>query len=588
MNFFRKQNKDQTVDPDEVLIDSSNLPGLDTDQFEGRLEKPISRKVFLGAGFVFAAVGLIFLFRLGDLQIIQDKTFASRSESNSLRDSVVFAQRAVIYDRNGVLLAWNEPNPNDPDVPLREYATTTGLYDLIGYVKYPSKDSSGFYYREDYLGMDGIEKYYNDTLEGQNGTQITETDAYGNIVSQSVMDLPVNGQNITLSIDSRLESAMYNAIQTTALSNHFTGGAGIMIDIHTGEVIADVSYPEYSSQVMTDGTDTAQINSYLNDPNTPLLDRASAGLYTPGSIIKPVMALGALDTGVIAPDTVIDTHGYITVPNPYDPAHPSIFRDWQNNGPLDMEKAIQESSDAYFYEVGGGYGSQPGMGIANIDKYANMFGYGQATGGFFGNSAGTVPSPEWKAANFNGAQWLLGDTYHSVIGQYGWQVTPVQVARAIAAVANNGTLVTPTILAQGQNAANAESTPKSFVHINIPMSDFDVVHQGMRLSAEMGTGDALNITSVEFAAKTGTAQLGPNNAFYNSWVAGFFPYQNPRYAFAIVMEHGLAGNLIGAPFVSRQFFDWVIANAPEYTTIPTSTPMDEAPEPTPQPLFDNN
>jgi len=271
------------------------------------------------------------------------------------------------------------------------------------------------------------------------------------------------------------------------------------------------------------------------------------------------MALGALDTGVILPTTVIDTHGYITIPNPYDPSHPSIFHDWQNNGPLDMAKAIQESSDVYFYEVGGGYQDQPGMGIANIDKYASLFGYGKAVGGLFGTVSGNIPSPAWKAVNFNGAQWTIGDTYHTVIGQYGFQVTPLQVARAIGAVANDGTLFTPTLI---KDDTSNLSTAKQ---INLPKADFDVVHQGMRQSAEMGTAAAaLNVPYVEFAGKTGTAQTGANNNFENSWIAGFWPFQDPQYVFAIVMEHAPSGTDFGSPLVSRILFDWMEKNTPQY------------------------
>jgi penicillin-binding protein 2 len=561
----KKKTQNHDIAPDEIFLDSTNLPDFDRDQFEGRIEKPISRRPVILAGVVFVIIGLIFTWRIWDLQVMQGAVFATRSANNSLHDTTVFADRGVIYDRNNVLLAWNVPNPDDQDFSKREYASTTGLADLIGYVKYPSKDSSGFYYREDYVGMDGIEKYLDSDLKGQNGTKITETDAAGQTESQSVMNPPVSGQNITLSIDSRLQSAMYSKIQDLAGQVGFSGGAGVIMNVHTGEILTEVSYPEYNSQVLTDGTDTAAIDGYFTDKATPLLNRAIAGLYTPGSIVKPIMALAALDTGTIAATTVIDTHGYITVPNPYDPAHPSIFHDWQNNGPLDMAKAIQESSDAYFYEVGGGYGSQPGMGIANIDKYAGMFGYGKPIpSSIYGGVSGTVPSPAWKASTFNGAQWLLGDTYHSVIGQYGWQVTPIQVVRAIGAVANDGTLLTPTII-KGDTSQLA-----SAIHINLPQSEFDVVHQGMRQSAEMGTGDALDVNYTEFATKTGTAQTGTTNQSYNSWIVGFWPLQDPQYSFAIVMEHGPAGSLFGAPYVSRQFFDWMYQNTPEYFSTPSS------------------
>ncbi len=568
-NLFKKNSRprriSREIDPDEIFIDSENLPQFNKFQFEGRLEKPISRRVVVITGIVFVCIGLLFSYKVWNLQIKNGGIFSKESESNSLHDTLVFSDRGVIYDRNHVLLAWNEPNPVDNDFSLRQYATSTGLANLVGYIKYPSKDSSGFYYREDYIGMDGVEKFFNDDLQGTNGTKITETDSTNHIISESVMNPPKAGSDLTLSIDSRLQSALYDNIEALATKVGFSGGAGVIMNVHTGEILTDVSYPEYNSQIMTDGTNTAAIKNILADANHPLLDRVADGLYTPGSIVKPIMALAALDTHTITADKVLYTTGSISVQSPYDPSVVYVYHDWQNNGALDMAKAIQESSDAYFYEVGGGYQDQPGMGIANIDKYAALFGYGKPVGGpeIFGTKSGTVPSPAWKASNFNGEQWLLGDTYHSVIGQYGWQVTPMQVVRAIAAVANDGTLLTPTLVKS--DSTSALSTVKN---INLPQSEFNVVHQGMRQSATLGTGAALNVTYTDFATKTGTAQTGTHNQSYNSWIVGFWPEEHPQYAFAIIMEHGPAGSLFGAPYVSRQFFDWVDAHAPEYFSSP--------------------
>ncbi len=564
-NRFKKRWWDrgtEDIDPDEIFLDSSNLPRFDTSQFEGRLEKPISRRVIFAVGIFFAMVVIAFASRLWYLEIKQGPTFAEKSELNRLRDTLVFANRGVIYDRNGVPLAWNVANPGDVDFSSRAYSTSTGLGNIIGYVKYPSKDSSGFYYREDYMGMDGVEKIFDDKLKGQNGLKITETDVGGNIKSQSVLNPPQDGEPVTLSIDSRIQSELYNVIEQTATTRGFSGGAGAIMDVTNGEIIAEATYPGYESQTFTDGTDSSRIKSYLNNKNNPLLDRASSGLYTPGSIVKPFMALGALNEGVITPDKVLYTTGSISIPNPYDPSQSTVFKDWQNQGPLDMRKAIQESSDVYFYEVGGGYQDQPGLGIANIEKYMNLFGFGQDVGSpFFGMQKGVIPSPEWKKVNFNGEQWYLGDTYHTAIGQYGFQVTPIQIVRAIGAVANYGTLLHPTIL---KGDTSMLSTAK---HIDLPKQDFDVVHDGMRQSAEKGTAVALNVPYVEFAGKTGTAQLGVNKEFVNSWVTGFFPFQSPHYSFVLLMEHGPVTNLIGAPYTSLQLFNWMDINTPEYFTL---------------------
>lgn len=559
MRFFKQPPPPlHDIDPDQIFLDSSNLPHFDQSQFEGRLEKPISRKMAWAVGIFALCVGIIFFGRVWDLQITHGAEFQKLAENNSLHPSILFAPRGVIFDRNGVPLAWNNLNPANPAVPLREYATTTGLSTILGYVKYPTKDSTGFYYRQDYVGIAGAEKFFNAELTGQNGSELTERTAAGKIISQNSIQPPQPGQNVTLSIDSRIQSEMYTSLQDIAGKIQSPGGAGLIINIHTGEVIADVSFPDYSSQIMADGTNTAAINGYLTNPAHPLLDRVTDGLYAPGSIVKPVIAMGALDTGTVSANTIIHTHGYISVPDPYNPSIIYVFHDWRNNGALDLAHAIGFSSDAYFYEVGGGYHSQKGMGIANIDKYAGIFGYGKPVpGGFFTGPAGVVPSPSWKAANYKNV-WTIGDTYFSAIGQFGWQVTPVQVLRAITAIANDGTLLTPTILAGDTSALSTAE------HLNFPQSYYNVIHYGMRLSATIGTGNALNVGYVQFATKTGTAQLGVNNDMSNSWVGGFWPYNNPQYAFVMMLERRPRKYVLGAFTAARELFDWMDKNTPEY------------------------
>jgi penicillin-binding protein 2 len=254
--------------------------------------------------------------------------------------------------------------------------------------------------------------------------------------------------------------------------------------------------------------------------------------------------------------TIIHDTGSISITNPYDPTQVSVFRDWKALGDLDLRHAIAFSSDVYFYTVGGGYKDQPGLGISRIDQYESMFGFGSTTApSFFSGPAGLVPSPAWKTATGQG-DWYLGDTYHSAIGQYSWQVTPVQVVRAVAAMANEGSLLTPTIL-KGQDS-QVERT------IDLPKADFDIVHQGMRLGVQIGVATALNVPYVDIAAKSGTAELGVSKANVNSWITGFWPYEDPKYAFAVTMEHGSVTNLVGAAAAMRETLDWMDKNTPEY------------------------
>jgi penicillin-binding protein 2 len=553
-----KINTQEEIDPDEIFLDSSNLPSFNTYQFEGRIEKPIERSTFFFAGVIFLVVGIIFTGRLWILQINQGEAFEVRSENNRLSHTTIFADRGLILDRNKVVLAGNSLNPLG-DFAKRSYIDSPGFSHVVGYVKYPSQDKFGIYYEKEFVPQDGVEEYYNTELLGANGLKITETDALGEIQSESLLTPPVDGENLTLSIDSRVQSKFYELIESTAIERGFSGGAGVIMNVLNGEVLALTSYPEYSANVMTDGTDVAAINGFLNAKSNPFLNRAVSGLYIPGSIVKPFIATGVLTEGVVDPSKQILSTGSITVPNPYDPTKKTIFKDWKAHGWVDLRGAISVSSNVYFFSVGGGYDGQKGIGISNIEKYMRMFGFGDISNiDLAGEGKGNVPSPAWKAENFEDDDWRIGDTYNSSIGQYGFQVTPIQVVRGIAALANGGTLLAPSLLANNPlPVRNAERLP-------INPSHLEIVREGMRQSVTDGTAKGLSMPGISVAAKTGTAELGVSKQDVNSWVTGFFPYENPKYAFAVIMERGDVHNQIGATFVMRQLFEWMYVETPEH------------------------
>lgn len=563
--FFKRGDyrSNRDIAPDEIFLDSKNLPDFDDSQFEGRIEKPIPHAVFGVMIFFILFLGAIFVYKIWDLQVVQGQTFRIRSDNNSLHKTVVFADRGVIYDRNNIPLAWNNINPKTTDFSLRVYATSTGLSTVLGYIKYPTKDSSGFYYQDSYDPKDGIEKIYDKQISGKNGTKIIETDVKGNVVSESVIDPPLDGNNLELSIDVALQKELNTSLLDLAQRAGFKGGAGVIIDIHTGEIIASSNFPEYDSGTMTDGSDNSRISGWLTSKSYPFLNRVVDGLYTPGSIMKIFMAMGVLDQGVISPTKQILSTGSITIPNPYFPDKPSTFLDWKAHGLVDLRHALAVSSNVYFYEVTGGYQSQKGIGIFNIEKYTRMFGFGTTTGVYFpGENSGTIPSPEWKAKNFNGEDWRVGDTYNTAIGQYGFQVSPLQVVRAVAAIANEGTLLTPTFLKA--NLDDNNNRAKVSGTITLDPNFYTIVKEGMRLCVTAGTCQAINLPFVEIASKTGTAQLGVTKDEVNSWVVGFWPYKNPKYAFAVVMEKGSRTNQFGAVLVMQEFFNWMSIYADEY------------------------
>ncbi|MEK7081272.1 MAG: penicillin-binding transpeptidase domain-containing protein [Patescibacteria group bacterium] len=551
------KNENSFVEPDEIFLDSKNLQNFNRQQFEGRIEKPIPKKTIFSLGILFIIFTGIFGIRLLYLQIQKGEMYFKRSQNNVLEKAIIFTDRGIIYDRNKVKLAWNKKTEEAP-VPTRAYLSP-GLSHLLGYVSYPTQDKTGNYWQGEFMGKDGLEKEYNDSLKGENGSKIIETDALGKIYSENIVNIPKQGADLITTIDSRIQKELFTLFENLSKSRTFTGGAGVIMDVENGEIITTTSFPEYNSEILSFGKDTVKINSYLTDKRKVFLDRDISGLYAPGSIVKPFFALGALTEGVIDPYKKILSTGSISIPNPYFPDQKTVFKDWRVNGWTNMEEAIAVSSDIYFYEIGGGFENQKGLGIVNIGKYAKLFGLGDKTGiDLPDEKEGTIPSPEWKIVNFKGDPWRIGDTYHTAIGQYGFQVTPIEMARAVGAIANSGKLLIPHLL------LNDTVKENQIFALNLNKEYFDVVHQGMKSAVTYGTATVLNVPYVQIAAKTGTAQIGVAKNKVNSWVIGFFPYENPKYAFALMVEAGPSTNSIGASSIMRELLDWMSLNTPEY------------------------
>lgn len=555
MVWRKTKRKQRVVElyPDEILLDVHNLPRFDAQQFEGRIERPISKRSFRGLSIFLVLVCLFFVGRLGMLQIVHGEKYRQKSEQNSLEHIPIFADRGLIYDRNGVELAWNTIR-SESEPAVRQYIDREGFASLLGYVSYPAKDEKGIFWQLRTFGKDGIEKEYDTLLAGINGTQLIETDVSGAIVSSgSTVDFPEPGQNLSLSIDADIQSTLFEGIKALAEQSGYNGGAGAVMDIQTGELIAMTSFPEYSQQILSDTDDSQTIRQYLTSKTKPFLQRMTEGLYTPGSIIKPFLALAALEERVISPEKTIFSSGELRVPNPYQPGKFTVFKDNDAHGAVDMRHALAVSSNIYFYQIGGGFGSQEGLGIERINKYLSLFGIGSKTGvALSGELEGTIPSIAWKQKRFPGDPWRIGDTYNTSIGQYGLQVTPLQMLRAIAALASRGTLVTPTIeRINDSSKVKAEKLPIEDVY-------YDVVHEGMRLVVTEGTAGPLNISGLSVAAKTGTAQI-KGNTRVNSWVIGFFPSDHPRYAFTVLMEDGPKVSS-GATHAFKKVVEYLVAN----------------------------
>lgn len=520
----------QEIHPDEVLLDLHNTPGFNTYQMEGKIETPIHKKTLARLFMFMFFIFLVFTGRLFYLQVLYAQSYRELSEKNSLNHRPLFAPRGIISDRNGLELVWNRLEEGVV-YPQRAYKKDGGFSLLLGYVSYPTKDEKGFFWQSQTVGKDGVEKFFDDRLRGVNGKVLVETDVRNNVITENSIEPAVEGENLTLSIDADIQSALYNGIAGVAEQSGYTGGAGVIMDIYTGEIISMTSYPEYDSEVVSAAEEKEVINNYLRSERKHFLNRVYQGSYTPGSIVKPFIALAALEENLISPLKQILSTGRIVIPNPYNPSLETVFRDNKEHGLTDMRRAIAVSSNVYFYTIGGGHNGQKGLGITKINEYLSYFGFGKTTGSFFDEKKGNIPSIEWKARTFpKDPTWRLGDTFNTSIGQYGTQVTPLQVVRAIGGIARRGVMVSPVLL-------KGEQGGEEIVVHTFSKNSFDVIHEGMRMTVTEGTAQGLQNPALSLAAKTGTAQISGNTRI-NSWVMGFYPYRNPRYAYAVLLEDG--------------------------------------------------
>lgn len=346
-----KKKPSFNLDPDQIFLDSRPLPEFSRGQLEGVIEKPITRNTFIALGIVVSLLGVLFSTRVFFLQVVRGEDFALRSEENSLAHQSIPAPRGVIYDRVGEELAWNVEGE-------RAYTSRNGFGHVLGFTGLPNEKEAKNFLPNEIIGKEGIEESLQSALAGVDGKKIIEETVSGKIAGQSVLIPPVAGKPVSLSIDARVNEALYNAIAGVAEDRGFQGGAGVVMNVKTGELLAMVNYPEYKSEVLSTGADRATIQSYQNDPHKPFLNRVVQGVYTPGSIIKPYIAIGALEEGTIDPAKKILSTGSISIQNPYDPTLKSVFRDWKAHGWVDMRRAIAVSSNVYFFAVGGGYESQ--------------------------------------------------------------------------------------------------------------------------------------------------------------------------------------------------------------------------------------
>lgn len=549
INFRHKKKRiKRGVSIEETLGDLMSNSDLDVYSGEGKVTRSVSKTSLYLISFIYMSVFLLMVYRTGYLQIAKGETFREVSENNTFVRELVFAPRGKILDRNEEILSWNERD-EETDSLLRRYKTP-GYGSLLGYLRYPQVDSKGRYYVNNTKGEGGLEQLYNDELEERSGSLVLERNALGDVISELYIEKPHEGSDVAVSIDTRVQETLFNAIKDVAEERDFNGGAGALMDVRSGELLALVSYPDFDSNVFTNGTEEEK-SKYLKSDNAVFLNRAVSGLYTPGSTVKPFFAVAALEEGIVTPEKVIVSTGSISIQSPYDKDVSYIFKDWKAHGPLDLRGAIAWSSNVYFYHIGGGFADVKGLEIDKLYYYAKLFGFERPTAlGVFNEPEGLVPNKDWKESEFDDI-WRIGDTYNTVIGQYNFQTTPLQLLRATGAIANGGVIIEPHL--------NLNSKVSNGRRVFAPEL-VKVVKEGMREAITEGTAKRLQGIPIGLAAKTGTAQIG-NKGLINSLLIGFFPHDKPKYAFTIVMERGEQDAAIAT---AERFFTNLLEIAPEF------------------------
>jgi penicillin-binding protein 2 len=456
---------------------------------------------------------------------------------------------------------------------VREYKDAFSFAHLMGFTgRINSEELKTFkdYSVSDYIGKQSLEKFYEETLRGDPGRVLVERDAIGNKISEKVIAEPKTGGSLVLWLDSDLQKKVEEALQASLDRVGSKKGVAVAMDPNNGGILALVSLPSFDNNLFSQGISAQDLKKLNDNLNHPLFNRAISGGYPVGSTIKPLMASAALQEKVISPNKSILCQGGISIPNPYDPEHPSTFLDWATHGWTDIRKAIAESCNVFFYTVGGGYGDVKGLGVERIKKYLQLFGWGKETGvDLSGEVSGLIPDPAWKENYFQDPQkkiWRIGDTYHMSIGQGDLSVTPLQVAMAFSSIANGGKLYQPLIvkeIVEGSSGSfkTIKKTESKIIRENfIDPENLKVVREGMRQGVMSGSSVLLNDLPVKVASKTGTAQTSRNEVYQN-WVNVFAPYDNPQIVLIVLIED-VQGMQFAALPVAKDVLNWYFTRTP--------------------------
>ncbi|CNL02745.1 penicillin-binding protein 2 [Yersinia pseudotuberculosis] len=460
----------------------------------------------------------------------------------------------------------------------RFYPYGSALTHVIGYVsKINDKDVERLdkegilpnYAATHDIGKLGIERYYESTLHGKTGYEEVEVNNRGRVIRQLHEQPPQAGKDIYLTLDLSLQIYIEKLLSGSR-------AAGVVTDPRTGGILALVSNPSYDPNLFVDGISNKDYQGLLNDTNRPLINRATQGVYPPASTVKPYIAVSALSAGVITKNTSLFDPGWWQLPG-----SEKRYRDWKKwgHGRLNVTKALEESADTFFYQVA------YDMGIDRLSSWMSKFGYGEYTGiDLSEERAGLMPTREWKQKRHK-KPWYQGDTIPVGIGQGYWTATPIQMAKALMTLINDGTVKTPHLLQStridGVLVPYKQEDSTQIGSIN--SGYWEIAKDGMYGVANRPNGTGRKFfegTPYKAAAKSGTAQVYSYETYNASKVAehlrdhklmvAFAPYENPTVSVAIILENGGAGPAVGT--ITRQILDHILLGD-NNTELPDAVPL---------------
>jgi penicillin-binding protein 2 len=419
----------------------------------------------------------------------------------------------------------------------RLYPDGPAVAHLLGYTAMVAPEDlkkDDYYLITDRIGRLGLEAQYEDVLRGGH----RDFDVGGEDGQESETEA---GRDLFLNIDREIQGHLYQSLNSVFNSAGVRRGAAVIQNSKTGAVLGLVSMPTFDNNVFENSSEAgnfSKITRLLNSEDKPLLDRVTGGRYSPGSTIKPLLAMAGLKEGVVTPTTTVYANGSISVQSEVDPDVFYVYKDWRVHGLTDLKKAIADSVDVYFYALGGGYGDIRGLGIDKIGYYLKSFLADKVTGiDLPGEITGFVPSGDWKKET-KGEPWYTGDTYNVSIGQGDLLVTPVWLNTYIGSIANGGKLMRPFLVREIKEPDGGlvkQMSPQILGEAPFDQQTINIVKQAMRQTVLSGTATMLQNLPVPVAAKTGTAQVFGRGL--NSLFTVFGPYDDPEIVMTVLVEN---------------------------------------------------